>query len=87
MKKLFFTLIILILYHLNVHSQSGWFWQNPLPQGNDLYDICRNELNGMYYACGAYGTIVSQSVGNRCTLFNASNYQEEFISIEYILGI
>ncbi len=65
------AIYILFLFQDYIFSQSGWFRQNPQPQGNDLYDICRNELNGVYYACGAYGTIVSQSVGNICTLFNA----------------
>jgi len=39
------------------YAQSGWFWQNPLPQGNTLYDV---EFigNGIAIACGDAGTIL-----------------------------
>ncbi|MCD6596631.1 MAG: DUF1565 domain-containing protein [Bacteroidales bacterium] len=53
MKKL--TLLLsLFLIVSPLHSQTGWMWQNPLPQGNPLYsiDLCR------YYgwAVGPNGT-------------------------------
>jgi len=28
-----------MLLCLDLNARSGWYWQNPLPQGNDLYDI------------------------------------------------
>ncbi|KXK48839.1 MAG: hypothetical protein UZ05_CHB002001973 [Chlorobi bacterium OLB5] len=39
MKKSFIFSFLLILSAANIFSQSGWFWQNPLPQGNDIYDV------------------------------------------------
>ncbi len=32
-------LVTLFLITQITYSQSGWFWQNPLPQGNNLYNI------------------------------------------------
>jgi len=33
---LFLTLMV---FCSCVFAQKGWFWQNPLPQGNTLYDV------------------------------------------------
>jgi photosystem II stability/assembly factor-like uncharacterized protein len=36
-----------------------WFWQNPLPQGNNLYDICDDANHpGRFFAVGDQGTIL-----------------------------
>ena len=57
MKKLFVTLVISILFQLNSHSQSdGWFWVNPLPQGNSLSDI--KVTANLSVAVGYAGTII-----------------------------
>jgi photosystem II stability/assembly factor-like uncharacterized protein len=71
---------IILFFSISIYPQSGWFWQNPLPQGNDLRDICFNELTGTYFACGAYGTIVNNSIGNIWTHYNA-NTKEALFSI------
>ncbi|RPI12471.1 MAG: T9SS C-terminal target domain-containing protein [Ignavibacteriae bacterium] len=34
-----YIIISLLLLSESVFPQSGWFWQNPLPQGNGLFDI------------------------------------------------
>jgi photosystem II stability/assembly factor-like uncharacterized protein len=31
---------ILVLFSSSVYGQSGWFWQNPMPTGNNYVDIC-----------------------------------------------
>ena len=31
--------IAFLLIQLNTLAQDGWFWQNPLPQGNELRDV------------------------------------------------
>jgi photosystem II stability/assembly factor-like uncharacterized protein len=55
-RKIFFLLIILFISK-NIYSQSSWFWQQPLPQGNSLCAInFADSNNGV--AIGAYGTIV-----------------------------
>ena len=60
MKKLFVTLVISILFQLNIHSQSdGWFWVNPLPQGNSLSDI--KVTANLSVAVGYAGTIITDN--------------------------
>lgn len=57
-KKLIFTLLIFLpLSYQNIYSQSGWFWQNPLPQGNNLKAV-KFADNNTAYACGEYGTVM-----------------------------
>lgn len=52
--------LILFLSTSTVFSQDGWYWQNPSPQGNLLYDVCfMDESNG--WAVGAYGIILYSS--------------------------
>jgi photosystem II stability/assembly factor-like uncharacterized protein len=58
MKKLFLTLVISILFQLNINAQSdGWVWVNPLPQGNSLSDIKVTE--NLSAAVGYAGTIIT----------------------------
>lgn len=52
--------LILVFAILNAHAQSGWYWQNPTPQGNVLYDVSFYDLyNG--WAVGDFGTILYTS--------------------------
>lgn len=58
MKARFFTILFLfpgfMFYSI---AQSGWYWQNPLPQGNRLEDTHFTDLyNG--WAVGEFGTIL-----------------------------
>ncbi len=43
-------------------AQSGWFWQNPLPQGNNLHAVATPDLNTAI-AVGDLGAIVRTSDG------------------------
>ncbi len=65
MKKLLllFIAILAISYSQEkLYSQSGWFWQNPLPQGNTLNAACFiNSLTG--YFCGNCATILKTTNG------------------------
>ena len=41
---------------------SGWFWQNPLPQGNRLNSVCFTDAN-TGTAVGSAGTILRTTTG------------------------
>jgi len=57
MKKYIIPIIVFLFAVINVYSQSGWFWQNPLPQGNTLNDVrFLNSTTG--YSVGNFGTII-----------------------------
>ena len=54
MKKI--SLLVFIL-SITISAQEGWFWQNPLPQGNNLISVkFISPLIG--WAVGGYGTIL-----------------------------
>ena len=51
------TCLISILFIHTVVSQSGWYWQNPVPQGNPLHDVFfTDDTNG--WAVGDLGSIL-----------------------------
>ena len=61
MKKLY-DLVFILFLTIELHPQDGWFWQNPLPAGNTLRDVCFvDENNGI--AVGEAGTIIHTSNG------------------------
>ena len=57
MKKIIITAILILSSLQFVYSQSGWFWQNPLPTGNDIRRI-KYVSSGIAYAVGNYGTVI-----------------------------
>ena len=71
----------LLLINLPINAQPGWFWQNPLPQGNDLFDVEFVNQN-FGWAVGFSGTIIktidggvnwfNQYSGIRTSLFGVS---------------
>gem|GEM_PF-6243005 len=40
MKCLISVFTTLFLLNSRLCAREGWFWQNPYPQGNHLYDVC-----------------------------------------------
>ncbi|MBK9229235.1 MAG: hypothetical protein IPL67_19790 [Ignavibacteria bacterium] len=57
MKKFIVSLILFSGLDSTAIAQTGWFWQNPLPQGNQLQsvDFSNSEAG---WAVGQYGTIL-----------------------------
>ena len=53
---LFFFLVCVFIGSL-LGRQSGWYWQDPLPQGNTLLGVSFNDAN-TGTAVGDYGTIL-----------------------------
>ena len=62
MRRKIITFIFSLFICVNLKAQEGWFWQNPLPQGNKLYDIfCFDENNVIMI--GALGTVMKSIDG------------------------
>ena len=67
MNKILLIFSFLLFSHTSF-SQSGWFWQNPLPQGNDLYAMKILDANRAL-AGGENGTILrTTNGGNNWTI-------------------
>jgi photosystem II stability/assembly factor-like uncharacterized protein len=90
MKKILAHAALLVLFiHPIIFSQSGWFWQNPLPQGNTLN--CISILPSKKIVLGGdYGTIlISTNLGENwkyiksCGLINSSCY-EDFEALYFV---
>ena len=65
MKKLYFILSLICLsFSLNVHSQDGWFWLNPLPQGNWYRDVEFSVNNTVYVSAEGNTLMKSTDGGN-----------------------
>jgi photosystem II stability/assembly factor-like uncharacterized protein len=43
-----YSFILSLILITNAIAQEGWFWQNPLPQGNNLTDVCFVDENTGY---------------------------------------
>ncbi len=54
MKKFYFLITVFFL-SLQLQSQTGWLWQNPVPQGNELRAV---SAKGTIWAVGAHGTVI-----------------------------
>jgi len=72
MKRLYiFLSLILLLGPDKTHSQDGWFWLNPLPQGNWLTDVEFTSSNIVYVS--GYGGTMMKSTNNGVTFSVMSN--------------
>src|SRR5688572_6556069 len=57
MNKFYLKILLLVVLTSSSYSQSGWFWQNPLPQGNDLQSVkFINSETG--FCAGSLGTVI-----------------------------
>lgn len=54
--------LLLFATLLSAYAQSSWTWQNPLPQGNDLFGVQCIDGNTIY-AVGSAGTILKSTNG------------------------
>ena len=73
----------LLLTGVPINAHSGWFWQNPLPQGNHLRDVdFANQNNG--WAIGEAGTILFSSDGGNNWLPQTSGTDEHLYSISVL---
>ncbi len=62
MKKIGLVLGFVLFLSVSFQVNAQWFWQNPLPQGNNLMDIQHiNDING--FACGENGTFIKTMNG------------------------
>ena len=77
-------LIILILFTVtsDSFSQSGWFWQNPLPQGNNLN--CVTFVNSQTgFAVGNFGTISKTTNSGESWIVYYSDIFNDIYSIAF----
>ena len=57
MKRAFIAFMICFMCIMQVSAQNDWFWQNPIPQGNALFDIQIIDTETVV-AVGGSGTVI-----------------------------
>ena len=83
MRKIKIILLLVGLIYANFSfAQSGWFWQNPLPQGNNLNDITILD-NGICYAVGVAGTVIKSTDYGLNWTFIHSDSGRAFNSVQF----
>lgn len=83
MKKLYIITILLFITASISYSQSGWFWQNPLPQGNDLNCIKFLDVN-TGWAVGKKGTIIKTTDSGDNWVIQDSKTFETLYSVLFV---
>src|SRR5712692_5127368 len=64
-------------------AQSGWFWQNPLPQGNALYAVSFVDAN-TGTAVGARGTILRTTDGGATWTPQMSGTTNYLVGVSFV---
>ena len=63
MKNLFLLFIAFLFIQYTSLAQEGWFWQNPLPQGNSLWSVVFFTEVNTGTVVGTEGTILRTTDG------------------------
>lgn len=87
MKKLYLILsLICISFSISIYSQDGWFWLNPLPQGNWLTDV-EFTSNNTVYVSGYGGTMMkSTDGGNNFVLMENKECGSALVFLDHFTG-
>ncbi|MFI5212211.1 MAG: hypothetical protein ACHQIH_04960, partial [Ignavibacteria bacterium] len=68
MNKILLSIALIFTVTLSVHSQNGWVWQNPLPQGNDMFDLELVNSTTAYALC--FNSVMkSTNSGNNWSIY------------------
>ena len=78
--RLFITFFLCSGFQSVSFSQSGWFWQNPLPQGSTLNSVkFINAQTGI--AVGNFGAVLRTSDGGESWNLYNSNFINDIYSV------
>ena len=83
LKFIFILSLLIFILPINLFAQEGWFWQNPLPQGNHLRDVQFADQN-QGWAVGEAGTILYSSDGGNNWLPQMSGTDQHLYSISVV---
>ena len=64
-------------------AQSGWFWQNPLPQGNPLLAAAALDANTVV-AVGDFGTILRSTDGGASWTLQSSGTTNGLLGVSFV---
>jgi len=80
--KILFTIALILNINCIVLSQSGWVWQNPLPQGNNMSNLQFVNSNTAYALC--FNSVMkSTNAGNNWSVYY-TNHSQNNASLHFI---
>ena len=82
MKKIAVIIFLCLYPTYQFLPQEGWFWQNPLPQGNNLRDLYTFSLNTAI-AVGDAGTIIKTTNGGESWFSQTSGIGNRLTSVHF----
>jgi len=82
MRTLKISLLVFFL-SITISAQVGWFWQNPLPQGNTLESVCSTDSNEIF-AVGFCGTILKSIDGGEEWISQRSGITKNLNGVSFI---
>jgi photosystem II stability/assembly factor-like uncharacterized protein len=77
---------ILLLTAANVNSQDGWFWLNPLPQGNWYNDVAFTTNNTVYVSAAGNTLMKSIDGGNAFSVMTNKESNGALVFINDVTG-
>jgi len=83
MNKKIFAIFLFITTIISTNSYSQWFWVNPYPQGNFLYDIYMKDANTGWIS-GDAGTILRTTNGGINWIYQPVNFSDVISSIQFL---
>ena len=87
MKKLYTILsLICLLFSGSIYAQDGWFWLNPLPQGNSYSDIEFTANNTVYVSAAGNTLMKSTDGGNTFFVMQNKESGEALTFINELTG-
>jgi photosystem II stability/assembly factor-like uncharacterized protein len=79
------AIVIILIFLPNLFAQEGWVWQNPLPQGNRLYDVhFISNPAGYGWAVGIDGTILHSTDGGVTWEFQNSGTSANLEAVYFV---
>ena len=76
------AIIFFILPHSALSQNSGWFWQNPYPQGNPLQSVSFVSAE-VGYVVGEAGTIIKTTDGGISWSILNSHFQDHLFDVYF----
>jgi len=71
-----------LIFFSSIVGQEGWYWQNPLPQGNNLHDVFF-PFSNIGWAVGDYGTILYSDNGGASWVLQNSGTKNPLYSVYF----
>src|SRR6266851_4011468 len=85
--RVFLTVLMLFVSVTGIgassFAESGWFWQNPLPQGNDLFAAAGVDPSTVV-AVGDVGTILRTEDGGATWTLQSSGTSNPLLGVSFV---